>query len=121
MTKQVFRLVNGTARERAAAACQEAPEGYIVIISEPTRTLDQNAALWPLLHEIADKVEWCGMKLTADDWKDIFSASLHGQRSVPNLDKSGFVILGRRTSKMTKGEFSDLITLAEAFAAEHGV
>lgn len=121
MTKRVFHLVHGTARQRAAAACQEAPEGHVVIISEPTRTLEQNAALWPLLEEIAEQVEWCGMYLTPDDWKDVLSAALHGQRSVPNIDKTGFVILGRKTSKMGKKEFSDLLELANAFAAQQGV
>ena len=28
---------------------QAAPDGYIVTVSEPTRTLEQNAAQWPYL------------------------------------------------------------------------
>jgi hypothetical protein len=33
----------------------------------------------------------------------------------------GFVVLGSSTSKMTKGEMSELIELAYAFGATHGV
>lgn len=119
--KQLFRLVHQTARDRAQEAVRNAPDGYICTIAEPTRTLDQNSALWPLLTEISKQVNWHGMMLSEDDWKDIFSATLKKQRSAPNLDGTGFVIFGQRTSQMTKKEFSDLLTLATAFAAEHGV
>ena len=119
--KQTFCLVHDTARQRALHAVQNAPEGYAVTIGEPTRTLEQNAALWPVLEEISAQVEWCGAKLSEEEWKDVFTATLKGQKSVPNLDRTGFIILGQRTSKMGKKEFSDLLELANAFAAQHGV
>lgn len=109
------------ARERAVHGVRTAPQGYAVTIDEPTRTKEQNAALWPLLDEIAEQVIWCGTKLTNEEWKDIFVATLYGQKSVPNLDKTGFIILGRRTSKMSKRDFSQLLDLIAAFAAEHDV
>jgi hypothetical protein len=37
---------------------------------------------------------------------------------VPNLEGTGFVALGLSTSKMSKREFSDLLELVNAFAAE---
>jgi hypothetical protein len=39
---------------------------------------------------------------------------------VPGID-GGFVVLGKSTSKMTKGEMSELQTLIEAFGAQQGV
>jgi len=80
----------------------------------------QNRRLWAMLGEISQQVDWYGQKLTADEWKDVFSASLKRQKVVPGLD-GGFVICGQRTSKMTKGEMSELQTLMEAFGAERGV
>ena len=117
-TKSVFRLVHDEARRRAAEAVKTAPEGYIVSVSEPTRGLEQNAALWAILAEISANVDWYGRKLTPTDWKNVFSASLHKMDVVPNLDSSGFVALGQSTSTMSKREFSDLLELANAFAAE---
>lgn len=118
--KRIYRLVHDTARRLAAAQCQIAPEGWIVTIQEPTRTLDQNAKLWPMLEDISEQVNWYGQKLTEEEWKDVFSASLKKQKVVPGLD-GGFVVCGQRTSKMGKREFSDLIELMYSFGAEHGV
>ena len=115
-----FRLFHNEARKRAASAIMDAPDGYVVRITEPTRTLESNALLWVLLGEVSKQVEWYGSKLTAEEWKDVFSASLKKQKVVPALD-GGFVVCGQRTSKMTKSEFSDLIELIQAFGAERGV
>lgn len=84
------------------------------------RTLDQNARLWPMLQDVAKQVDWHGQKLTKEDWKEVFTASLRQQRAVPGID-GGFVILGASTRRMTVREFSDLIELIFAFGAEHGV
>ena len=118
--KQIFRLVHDQARQRAQEAIKAAPEGHIVTISEPTRTLDQNSALWPLLEEISKQVDWYGQKLTGEEWKDVLTAGLKKEKVVPGIN-GGFVVLGQRTSKMNKSEFSDLLELARAFAINHGV
>ena len=115
-----FRLVHAEARKRAVSAIMDAPSGYIVRITESTRSLESNSLLWVLLGEVSKQVEWYGSKLTAEEWKDVFSASLKKQKVVPALD-GGFVVCGQRTSKMTKSEFSDLIELIQAFGAERGV
>jgi len=80
----------------------------------------QNRRLWAMLTEISRQVDWYDQKLTAEEWKHVFSASLSKQKVVPGLD-GGFVVLGLSTSKMTKGEMSDMQTLMEAFGAERGV
>lgn len=91
-----------------------------VRIGEQTRSRDQNSLLWAALSDISKQVPWHGMTLKPEDWKDIFTASLRQQRLVPGLD-GGFVALGMRTSKMRKGEFSDLIEIMHAFGASHDV
>lgn len=118
--KRLFVLAHDQARRNAAAWIMQAPAGYVVKVTEPTRSLDQNAALWPLLEEISKQVPWYGQKLTEEEWKDVFSASLKQQKVVPGLE-GGFVVCGQRTSKMKKKEFSDLLELANAFAAQHNV
>ena len=84
------------------------------------RSSEQNARMWAMLGDIAEQVEWYGVKLTPEDFKHIFSASLKKQRAVPGLD-GGFVVLGQHTSRMTKAEMSELMELMSAFAAERGV
>lgn len=121
MTGDSFILLNDLQRSKAIIAIKTAPDGYICTIKEATRSLEQNAKMWPLLHEIAEQVDWYGEKLTAEDWKDIFTASLRKSKVVPNLDSTGFVILGQSTSRLTKSEFSGLIELIMAFGAEKGV
>ncbi len=119
--KKTFIMAHAVARSNAIKAVQDAPEGYVVTISEPTRSLEQNAAMWATLSEISEKVEWHGRFLSPEDWKHIFTSSLKKLTVVPNLDGTGFVALGLSTSKMTKGELSDLLELMNAFAAERGL
>ena len=116
----LFKLVHSEARRRAIEAVRTAPEGWVVKVQEANRTLDQNSKLWPMLGDVAKQVQWHGLWLTDDEWKDIFSAALKRQKVVPGLD-GGFVVLGQRTSRMPKSEFSQLIELMYAFGAEHDV
>ena len=118
--RRTFHLVHKVARQRALVALQDAPDGYVVTINEPTRNLEQNAALWAALSDISRQVEWYGQRLTPEEWKDVFTASLKRQKVVPGLD-GGFVVCGLSTSKMGKSKLSQLLDLAYAFGAEKGV
>jgi hypothetical protein len=118
---RLFVLSHPQARQNALQAVSEAPEGYEVRIKERTRSLDQNAALWAVLTDISNQVNWHGQKLSPEDWKHILTAGLkREQRMAPGIS-GGWVVLGLSTSKMTKSEFSDLLELAHAFGAEQGV
>ena len=80
----------------------------------------QNRRLWSMLTDVSQQVDWHGQKLTAEEWKDVFTAALKKQKAVPGID-GGFVVCGQRTSKMTKAEMSELQTLMEAFGVQQGV
>lgn len=107
-------------RKMACADVMTAPDGYICQVKPATRSLDQNALLWPLLQELSEQVNWYGQKLTKEEWKDVMTAGLKRSRIVPGID-GGFVVLGMSTSKMDKKTFSELIELIYAFGAQHGV
>jgi hypothetical protein len=92
----------------------------VVEIKPETRTLAQNARLWAMLTDVAKQVNWYGRKLSEEEWKHVFTASLSKQDVVPGID-GGFVVLGKSTSKMTKPEMSELQQLIEAFGAQQGV
>lgn len=96
-----------------------------LIVSEPRRTLDQNAKIWPMFQDIADQVEWFVdgrlQRLAKEEWKEILTAGLTKHQRVAAGIEGGFVLLGARTSRMTKAQISELIELAYAFGAEHNV
>jgi hypothetical protein len=84
------------------------------------RSGDQNARLWAILRDVSEQVEWYGRYLPDHVWKDIFTAALERQDIVPGID-GGYVMIGGRTSKMTKARFAELLTLIDAFGGDHGV
>lgn len=116
----IFHLRTHQARQRAQHHIAIAPDGWVCRLTEGTRTLQQNARMWAMLNDVSRHVEWHGVKLSPEDWKHVFSASLRRQRVVPGLDGE-LVVLGQSTSKMTKHELSDLMELISAFGAERGV
>jgi len=122
MSRAVLILHRQSDRDRASAWVRSAPWGTRITFQEAKRTTDQNARMWAMLTEVARQVEWDGLKLSADDWKLIFMAALKQElRMVRNLDRTGFVQLGRSSSSLSVGEMADLMDLIAAFGAREGV
>jgi hypothetical protein len=124
--KRIFRLVHATARRLAMEAIAFADDGMVVTIQEPTRTLDQNAALHAALTDIARQIEWHGERMDIEDWKRLLTAAwARAERQpvklVPALDGNGFDVLYRRTSRMTKREVSSLLDYLHAWGTEMNV
>ena len=123
--KKIFKLVNGKVKGNLISFIRSLPTDsknpLVVSIQEMTRTLEQNARMWATLTDISEQVGWHSLKLTPEEWKHVFTATLKGQKTVPNLDGTGFIILGQSTRAMSKKEFSNLLELAYAFGAEQGV
>lgn len=98
-----------------------APVGTRVSFQRSKRSLGQNALMWAMLTDVAEQVDWYGKKLSAEDWKDVFTSSLRKARVVPGIDPGTFVVLGLHTSNMDREELGQLIDLIHAFGAERGV
>ena len=92
----------------------------VITLGREKRSGEQNALLWAILTDVAQQVEWYGKKLEKEDWKEVFSAAWKQQDVVPGIN-GGFVVMGVRTSKMTKPEFGELIEIIYAFGAEKSV
>lgn len=120
MSKSIFFLEHDTARNNAIQCVQQAPDGYCVEVKPKTRTLEQNARMWAMLGDVARQVEWYGRKLTPENWKDMFSASLKKQDVVPAID-GGFVVLGQSTSKMSVAQMTELQELISAFGSDKNI
>lgn len=121
MTRRVVIIRSRADRERIAKWAAAVEFGTSVQFKKAARSLDQNALMWCLLGEISEQVVWYGQKLSADDWKDVLSASLRHARVVPGIDPGTFVPLGMRTSDMTVEEMTNLIELIYAFGAQQNV
>lgn len=122
--KQTFRLAHDTARLLAVRAVQLAPGDYVVTVSEPNRSLEQNAAQWPYLEAWAQGKEICingkMAKGTADDWKDIHTALYNGETRMAVHDGK-VIMLPQRTSKMGKKVFGEWMEYLAAVTAQAGL
>lgn len=124
--KRTLILLSDEIRLRAMEAVRDAPDGYAVTIGEPTRNLEQNSAQWPILEAFSKQLQWPVngnmVYMTAEEWKDVLTAAMKNEtaRLAMGLD-SGVVMLGMRTSKMTKREFSEWLEFLHAVAAQRGV
>ena len=124
--KRIIILAHPMARANAVQAVNAAPDGYKVTLQEPSRTLDQNAAQWPILEAFSTQLDWPvngeRVKLPPEDWKDILTAAFQKElvRIAQGLD-GGMVMLGMRTSKMGKKTFSEYLEFLNATAAMRGV
>lgn len=111
-------------RDRATAAkwIAIAPEGTTLTFKKPRRSLPQNDRLHAMLTRLAAQHKYHGIQLDVDDWKLLFLDALNREmRAVPSLDGRGFVNLGRHTSKLSVEDFTALMDLVEAYAAQNGV
>lgn len=124
--KQLMILANDLVRRRAVAAVANAPAGYRVTVEPPRRSLDANAAMWPILDAFSKQLQWpvngSMCELTPEEWKSILSAAFHREsvRVAQGMD-GGMVLLGLRTSKMSKAQFSEFLEFLFATAEARGV
>lgn len=118
--RRVVKLVSRAHRQRAIALVSAAPEGYVVTVQEPTRSLDQNARLWSLLTDVS-RAEPMGRKHTVDVWKCLFmQACGHESQFLMGLDGNPFPA-GFKSSQLTVRQMTDLQEFISSFMAEHGI
>lgn len=97
-----------------------------VTVKPERRSSDQNAAQWPILEAFSKQLQWPVngqmVYMTAEDWKTVLSAAFRKERvRVAMGIEGGVVMLGLRTSKMDKAEFSEWLDFLKATAALRGV
>ncbi len=117
----VMRAKPHPVRQRACEAIMQAPDGYVVTLQAPKRSLLQNSKLWAMLSDVSKQVIHHGQKLKPESWKDLFTAHLKRQVMLPNIEGDGWIALGTRTSEMSVGEMNELIECIYAYGSEHDV
>jgi uncharacterized protein YbdZ (MbtH family) len=127
MTDKRFFVVNDQNRQHVARQIAALPVGWKIEAKPKGRSLDQNAAQWPILEAFSQQLQWpvngVMCNLTPDEFKDVLTAAFRNETQ-PRLASGlngGVVMLGSRTSKMSKQEFSDWLEFLHAAAAIKGV
>lgn len=129
MSKEITRIINASddlmpamqwAWDMAGRGLQGGPVRVALGRPDRKRSTLQNRLLWALLRDLSEQVEWHGMTLAPEEWKDLATAALKKHRIVPGMD-GGFVMVGGHTSRMTTKEFSELLETIYAFGSERGV
>lgn len=123
MTEKRVMYTNATNRRHIAEQISALPDGWRVELKPASRTLDQNAAQWPILDAFSKQKQWPvnGVMswLTSEEWKDVLTAAFE-QDLQPRLAagvNGGIVMLGRRTSKYNKAKFSEWLEFLNATAS----
>ncbi len=123
---KVFRLVHPEARANAARYMYAAPDGYEVVVKEPTRNGEQNAKFHAMCSDIAKSgLEWAGKKRTAAQWK-VLLVSGHAKATNEEFDilpglEGEFVNLRESTALMSVKRSSSLIEYTAAFMAANQI
>lgn len=102
--------------------------GWVVTVSPPGRSLNQNDTFHGFCDEIAKaRPEWNGMPMTADDWKQMLVLSHamatdgSGVRLAKDLEGHGLVQLRESTARMSKARASSLLEYVIAWATGQGI
>lgn len=119
--KMVIDLAVVEMRQRALNG-----KDFDVVVSEPKRTLAENALLHALISELAGKIEWAGAKRDTETWKRLLVASWMRAEGkpvtiLPALDGNGVELVPVRTSNLGKRACADLIEFIYAWGADQGV
>jgi len=108
-------------RTRAKLLIDHAPDGFIVEVREPKRSLEQNDRFWSMLTDISI-AKPMGQRYTPDEWKPrIMQACGFECQFLPGiLDGHPFPV-GFKSSQLTKAQMSALMDWMQAWGDEQGV
>ena len=113
-------LIGDRQRQLARDIIAQAPDGYVVTVSEPKRTADQNARMWAMLTDIS-RAKPDARVHPPETWKALFMhACGHEVAFCMGLNGEPFPV-GWRTSRMSKRQMADLITCIAEYGDRHGV
>jgi hypothetical protein len=108
-------------RAYIAAQVAAAPDGWIVSLREPTRTLEQNARFWAMLTDLSQQKAG-GREATPEEWKFlVMNACGFECQFLHSLDTGRPFPVGFRSSALSVREMSTLMDWMTAYGDEQGV
>jgi hypothetical protein len=96
----------------------------VTLSDDATRTIEQNAVQWPILHEIAKEYEWpvngAMRKMDEEGWKDLLTSAFRKEQAqvAQAWDGQGICLVGHKTREFGKREFSDWIEFLKSAREE---
>lgn len=129
----LYILAHAEARRRAMEAVRTAPDGFVVRVSPPGKSRDQEERYHAMIGDIAKQWRFMDREWPADDMKrilvDAFAEAMrqagtplhHDGRVVPSIDGHRVVQLGIQTSRFRKSEASEFIEFLFAWGAENRI
>jgi hypothetical protein len=124
--KKTFHLVNQRVRDNAMNALFDAPDNYVVTISEQTRSSDQNAMFHAICGDIAKSGHlFIGKPRKPEVWKVLLisahaAATSEGSEVVPGLEGE-FVNIRESSALMSVRRAASLITYTLAYCDTNGI
>ena len=126
MSERALLLGGMHTRQAACEMVRQAPQGFVVTIEPPARTLDQSNKFYAICTTLAQSImTWDGERQSKRAWHDLLLhawmiATGKQPRLVEGLN-GGRVSLLMGTRDMTKGEMSELIDFATSWCAMHDI
>jgi hypothetical protein len=118
-----MRPIRLTGQRQRAYACEQvakAPEGWVVTLREPTRSLDQSARFHAMIDDlVAQKPQ--GREYDKEEWKAAILKSLGREIKILQDLDGDFFPVAPRSSKLTVREMSDAMEIMSAYGAQHGI
>lgn len=116
-------ILNPRNRELALRGVRNAPDGYVLRLDEPNRSLEQNAMFWTLVGQVQKaRPLHHGVRMTPELWRVVFMDELGAEQVfIPRLNGDGMIPAGHRSSKLSVKQMTDLIELVTAFCAREGI
>ena len=124
--RKTFVLVNPRVRGNAVEGIEKAPDGYIVMIAEPTRSSDQNAMFHAICSDIAKSGHlFIGKPRKPEVWKVLLisghaAATAEGSEVVPGLEGE-FVNIRESSALMSVRRAASLITYTLAYCDTNSI
>ena len=123
--KRTYKLVSDQVRAHCIDEIARAPLGKVVIVQDPTRSLEANARLHAMLTDIARQAKYMGKPRSVEFWKGLFVsgwAIATGQRPeiVPGLEGE-FIAIRESTATISGKRLASVMEYIEAWAINEGV
>ena len=120
------RLGGDHTRLAAARLVQEAPDGWLVKIGAPPRTIKQSTRFWATCGAVAQTdYTWGGTRHDKQGWHDLFLSGWHTLKGRPPRLLLGLeaerVSLGLYSRDLGEKEMSDLLDYTDAWCAVRGI
>jgi hypothetical protein len=119
---RISKTITASNRAELVRAVQSAPIGAQIELVDSPSTTPQRRLMRVLLADLSKQCRHAGQTWDSEAWKSAFMKAL-GWRCgfMPSLDGDGVVAVGYHSSKMSRVQMSDMITMMYQYGDEHGV